>query len=322
MGSLMKEDCPRFGKYWTTGTGSWMGCSARKGSGDPRNRSVRLWLLAAPWRVGPSAPRRWPSLQPEEMPPYLQRFYYEISSLALTNKLRLSDNPFAIQRLRDLKAHIHEGYRRRSGYFWAEMDAIELYRRHDQLRWFMDAKVDDMALNFSGKDHKAYDGTIQSVGHNGTGVGRDSSIADAAGYAFEEVDNTIALRRIKYGRPLRERQKSGRKPIGDRAMTTAERVAGHRTKALPAPLERPQPGIVVPSQPQGPIVSGTPYEEVAQMVTNLINVELAEKYHQYLGEVLDRLMSAPPDHILSREEFTVIAAAAVLADRLMPKQLH
>jgi hypothetical protein len=58
------------------------------------------------------------------------------------------------------------------------------------------------------------------------------------------------------------------------------------------------------------------------MITNLLNVELAERYHQYLGEVLDRLMTAPPDHILSREEFTVVTAAAVLADRLMPRRLH
>ena len=125
------------------------------------------------------------------------------------------------------------------------------------------------------------------------------------------------LARILDKSPGRNR---GRPAIGERAMTAAERQ--RRSRAVIAPVPRgSQPGIVVPP-PLGPAVPGTLYEEVAQMVTNLVNVELAEKYHQYLGEVLDRLMSAPPDYILSREEFTVVTAAAVLADRLLPKQLH
>jgi hypothetical protein len=85
--------------------------------------------------------------------------------------------------------------------------------------------------------------------------------------------------------------------------------------------ERPEPGAVVP-MPLGPAVPGisTAYEEIEQMIESLLR--RAEKYDEYLGEVLDRIAEAPANYILSREEFTIVAAAAVLADRLLPKELH
>src|SRR5215471_13771651 len=115
----------------------------------------------------------------------------------------------------------------------------------------------------------------------------------------------------------------GRPAIGERAMTDAERQ--RRRRAIITPVSRgSKPGIVVPP-PLGPMVPGTlsvSFEAIEQMVTNLVDVELAGKYNEYLSEVLGRLATAPPDYILSREEFTVVTAAAVLAHRLLPKQLH
>jgi hypothetical protein len=112
--------------------------------------------------------------------------------------------------------------------------SIEKYRRHDQLRWAVDARFE--------ADNPFI----------------DSAIADSAGYGFQEVDNTVERRRRKYGRPLRERKKPGRKPIGLIAQTPAERVRKHRrNKALsktlathervPAGADQPLPlGLTVP----------------------------------------------------------------------------
>jgi len=231
----------------------------------------------------------------------------------------LSDDPHNYQRLRDLRAHIYERRRHSGSLFqdkerptpaqfargvrWAELEGIEIYRRHHQLRWCIDAKIADQKLK---------------------PVGRDSAIAHAAGFEFQEVSNTIERRRqvqvrrrdvadaavnativamvvltvkvpasargeailailrmrervLKLMRdttaarcqrpevsqgmqpPLRERRKAGRKPVGDRAMTGAERVRKHRAtkkqlQALP-PQERNKPGVVGPPS-LGPAASG------------------------------------------------------------------
>src|SRR5262249_18048237 len=117
-------------------------------------------------------------------------------------------------------------------------------------------------------------------------------------------------------------RKRGRPPIGDSAMTDAERKRRERNKTLP-PQERVEPGAVVPVLPLRPAASGiSMIEEITRMVANLLDHDLAERYHQYLGEVLDRLADVPPDYILTRHEFTVVAAAAAMADRLLPKELH
>jgi hypothetical protein len=125
--------------------------------------------------------------------------------------------------------------------------------------------------------------------------------------------------------------KPGRKPIGEVAMTGAQRRMKHyyahkQTKTLPL-QERSQPGAV--SLPLGAVPGPYPrYEaiilEIETMITKLLDVELAERYHDYLGQVLDRLVIAPPDYIISREEFTIITAAAVLADKLLlkPPEFH
>jgi hypothetical protein len=119
------------------------------------------------------------------------------------------------------------------------------------------------------------------------------------------------LARILAKSPGRNR---GRPPLGDRAMTMVERAAKHRqSKTLP-PQERHQPGIVVPV-PLGPAVPGiNPWMEIKQMVTKY-ELGLASQYHERLGELLDRLASAPPDYVLTWDEFKTVAAAAVLHQR-------
>jgi len=115
-----------------------------------------------------------------------------------------------------------------------------------------------------------------------------------------------------------QKRKVGRPLIGERPMTPAEYKRRSRAKAktLP-PQERNEPGAVVPV-PLGHAVPGTSLIlEIEQMVSNFLEFELAEKYHQYLGEVLDRLAAAPASYILSREEFTIVAAAGVLGRRLL-----
>jgi hypothetical protein len=238
---LSWEYSTKFGQYWTNGTRSRTGSA-----GHP------FWFpyAAPPPRVGPSAPRRWAAEPESERPyglrPYELKWQQAIASAVITDQLRLSNDPCSYERLRDLKAHIAEQRRARSGYYWAEMEGVELYRRSDRLRWFIDATVDDEKLDFSGQ---ACERGVSEVTPKGEpiGVGRDSDIARDAGFKFEEVNNTVARRRRK---PLRERCKPGRKPIGAIAMTGAERKQRHDLKkklqALATP-ERPQAGAVQPS---------------------------------------------------------------------------
>ena len=149
-----------------------------------------------------------------------------------------------------------------------------------------------------------------------------SSLPD--GLMLTREDRELLARILKKS-PGRNR---GRPPIGERAMTEAKRQRRSRARrAVIAPVRGSQPGTVAPV-PLGPAVPGTysGYEslniEIEQMITNLLDVELAERYHQYLGEALERLMAAPPDYILTREEFTIVAAAGVLGRRLLPMEYH
>jgi hypothetical protein len=105
--------------------------------------------------------------------------------------------------------------------------SIEIFRR--QLRWFIDAKVDDHRLNFSSRAQR---------GLNGKPSRRDSTIRSQPRLA-------LSFNTPRY--VLVVRRKAGRKPVGARAMTTVERVRKHRAskqlKTLPPP-ERNKPGVV------------------------------------------------------------------------------
>jgi hypothetical protein len=189
---------------------------------------------------------------PYGLRPYEAKWRQAIASAVVTDRLGLSNDRHASQRLRDLKIHILERRRESGAAFgdrpwdpksaecargirYEEHEGIELYRRSDQLRWYMTPPVDDEAAAFDSQAAK-YDDAMQlkpgpDSGLGGwAGRGKDSSAASLHGFEFQEVDNTIARRRARYGRPLRLRRKPGRKPLGERAMTTAERVAKHRQK--------------------------------------------------------------------------------------------
>jgi hypothetical protein len=260
------QQTTRFEKHWVV-----VGAPKR-----PNGRSgVGIWRgwTAPPPRIGLAAPKRW-AVEPDQPDknsvnrwrskwrpygprPYELKWRQTIESKVITDRLRLSNDPYNYQRLRDLKAHILER-RRHSGSLFrdreaptsaqfargihkAEIDGIELYRKRGQLRWYMNAPVDDEVIDQKiAKSDDPY--LADRIPH-----GRDSQIAALAGFKFQELDNTIARRRRKYGRPLRERRKAGRKPLGDRKMTTAERVRKHRAKhkdKTPATHRRNRPGAV------------------------------------------------------------------------------
>src|SRR5262249_7085078 len=149
-------------------------------------------------------------VRPYGLRPYKCREELESQSKVVTDCLNLSDDPHSLQRLRDLKVHILEQRHRRSGFYWAEL--IEKYRRHDQLRWFLDAKVNDYKLDFSARafEHRSIGGETGIIITRNSdavvGEGIDSNIADQAGFKFEEVNSTVGRRRK---RPPRERSEPG-----------------------------------------------------------------------------------------------------------------
>jgi hypothetical protein len=194
------------------------------------------------------ARKRWAD-QPEETPPYIFKRAQALASVLTAPRLT------EMTRLRDHRNHIHEQRLRSGAQFqdghstvaehargiqWSILQEIELHRRHDQLRWCIDAKVEDSKLNFSARvlenDVESNRNRLKIVG-----AGWDTSIADAAGFKFEEVDNTINARRSKYKHPLRERKKPGPKPKYGRTMPGAERQANSRARKKAANLREALP---------------------------------------------------------------------------------
>jgi hypothetical protein len=122
------------------------------------------------------------------------------------------------------------------------------------------------------------------------------------------------------------RSKPGPKPkygftMGDRLRKIKQRceergvpfvIADHLKLPAVSPPANSPAGAVSPRTrpPYQPLV------EIEQMIERLL--QRAEKWDDYCGEILDRLADAPPDYILTQEEFTVVAAAAVLADSYCP----
>jgi hypothetical protein len=92
----------RFGKYWTTGTGS----IPEPGTVGIKYGSLRIseppWqgVTAPPWRVGASAPRRWADA-PAEIPPFVVTAYHV---LLAPEPVRITES----QSIRDHLAHIRE----------------------------------------------------------------------------------------------------------------------------------------------------------------------------------------------------------------------
>lgn len=322
----------RFRQYWADGTRS-----------RTASRSNPLWFpyAAPPPRVSVSylrygilgtverrtasaASNRWsaeaPGLRPYGLRPYKRKWQQAIASRVITDRLRLSDDPFNYQRLRDLKAHILERRREsgaafqdnqwdpkspecQRGIYWAEMEGIELHRRHDRLRWFIDGPVNDEVIDQKlAKKGDPY--LAERIPH-----GRDSQLAAINGFELQELQTTQTRRRQSYGRPLRERRKAGRKPIGPIAMSGAERKRKHdqnkRLQALSTP-ERPQTG---PDQPL-PLGWSAP-----------VTIHLGDPMDVFdrLGAALAKANAAPLDanvfDVLSLDEFYLIALAAQEATR-------
>src|SRR5262245_44988286 len=115
---IEKRHATRFGRYWAEGTGSWTG-----------DKGCPLWFPHAgpPPRVGAAAPRRW-AAEPQGPRPYGPR-PYELrlvlidQSKAITDQLKLSNNLFTLQRLRDFRMHIFER-RRHSGSLFLDKEKL------------------------------------------------------------------------------------------------------------------------------------------------------------------------------------------------------
>jgi len=299
-----KGQAARFGQYWTNGTRSWTG-----------DKEHQLWFPYGAPRVGKGAPNRWPSKQPIETPPFEYRLAFMVAgsrpvSAAEENEARELFRRRNASRLRSQKI----------GSFWfCEHSSVEEYASGVCALEMRDPKLvkrngvwTQMRRPIAGEEWASRGYTV-------------NSLPDGLMLSREERE---LLARILAKSPGRNR---GRPPIGERAMTAAERKQRSRNQKAKAslPRGRNEPSTAVP-MPLGPAVPGTypRYEaiilEIETMITKLLDVELAERYHEYLGQVLDRLVIAPPDYIISREEFTIITAAAVLADKLLlkPPEFH
>jgi hypothetical protein len=241
-----------------------------------RKRKFHARKLNGQQEPGAVERKGWPA----GAPPFVLKRAQALASLVVTDQLRLSNDPYSYQRLRDFKIHIYER-KRHSGALFQDKEnptkhqlpavsstpnlrASNSYRRHDQLRWFIDRPTNDwaLALHFAARDcHEEYEEAKR--------LGTDSAIAFAQGFKFEEVNNTVERRLKLKGKKLRERKKPGRKPIGERAMTTAERVRKHRAKFNACPA-RPclQPG---PPHPPSTRFSAPPLGQCAgRLLSTLI----------------------------------------------------
>jgi hypothetical protein len=173
--------------------------------------------------------------------------------------------------------------------------------------------------NLSGEPRQGYaEGIYASEMADARALIRDGRSEWAQVYRVEQLPDGLMLAREDQELLARILAKSpgknrGRPPIGELAMTDAERKRRSR-KTLP-PQERHQPGIVVPV-PLGPAVPGifNAWMEIEHMVTKY-ELGLASQYHERLGDLLDKLAGAPPDYVLTWDEFKTVAAAAILHQR-------
>jgi len=312
----------RWVKGWGWGLFACRTAISMERKGEP-SRGLWLGLTAPSWRIGPWAPDRWPTKQPIEPPPFTLRTYQAIVSAVITDALALSNDPCSLQRLRDLRVHILECRRESGSLFqdtpwgtpphsftfgqypprkhtakqargirWAEIDGIDLYRRSDLLRWFIDAPTNDVTDNQRVAKRADPYTAAANLPH-----GVDSALAWEGGLEFHEVDEALkrayiralvgaipsrkALSPRAYALAYKDREervralaetmtwtdvrkafeaaakthrKPGRKPIGLIAQTTAERVRKHRrNKAL---LKRSLPTSVATAGTEQPMPLG------------------------------------------------------------------
>jgi hypothetical protein len=277
------------------------------------NGRVKLVLgrISAP-RIGPLAPRRWAD-QPVETPPFIYRLPFLIAGSRPVSKAEIAEATRLFQRRKatararkepepNLENLTYSEPRNRAGHYaeWPPKYATGICAL--EMR-------DACALIRDGR---------------GVWVQRrpEDEWTGADGYSIEQLSDALTLSRedrelltrILAKSPGRNR---GRQPMGDSAMTTAERVAKHRAqKKLQLPATQRALGTVKPP-PLGPAVPGT----------NLIierNRMLLEKMARQQDEILDRLdqilecLIKDPDRPITREEFQILAVAGTLGARQRP----
>jgi hypothetical protein len=195
-------------------------------------------------------PKGW-AAEPAGARPYGLRPFELKEAQALASIIvapQVSDDPYHSQRLRDLRARIIEQGRDSGAAFqnetnirgkdgllshefargvrWVELECIEQYRKHNQLRWFIASQTEDHEADpkmmpdwlqtptYRQQPHARH---IRQVRH-----GRDNVIAADEGYQFETV---------KFDRnALRERRKPGPKPRDGYAKSGAQRTAEWRAR--------------------------------------------------------------------------------------------
>jgi len=285
----------RFGEYWANGTRSWIG-----------DREPLWFPYGAPApRIGIAAPKRWAD-QPVEIPPFKWRLAFIMDrSRPVSQAEEAEARELLRRRTATRRTDLHK-----IGSFWFDRvpHAIEDYA--SSVCWQEMQAAHLVKGNGNIWRHAKQPFSHEEWAKLGCKV---SSLPDGLMPSREDRE---LMARVLAKSPGRNR---GRPPLGESAMTGAERVARHRAQKLsqlPATQRALPPGAAAP-MPLWPAVPGISME-IEQMIESLLRQ--AEKYDAYLGEVLDRLADAPPDYILTREEFTIVAAAAVLADRLLPKR--
>jgi hypothetical protein len=175
-------------RYWI---GTRLGSARISRSRNPRKETKNWRWAAEPPGDRPYGPRSHEIKQAQALASVLL-------APRITEASRLRDQRrHILERRRESGAAFQDGHsssaERARGVLWAELETIDRYRRHHQIRWLID--IPDKTPDDQG--------------------------AALAGYEIQEIGTRA--RPPKYGRP-------GRKPNGDHPMTTAERVRNHRAR--------------------------------------------------------------------------------------------
>jgi hypothetical protein len=192
---------------------------------QPRNDPVTEAAFRAECAKEPKRP-----LPP---PPFAIKQAQQLAWLVLG--LRFSNDPYSYQRLRDNAAHEAERNRHDGIRFWdkenptpeqfahgvrsLELASMAQCRRRrggmlNSLRQYIDLPANDESAS-----------SDEASGGDGY-----DPLASNIGFYFENITSAIEERRARYNKPLRPRRMPGRKPIGERAMTSAERKRRSRAK--------------------------------------------------------------------------------------------
>jgi len=303
---------------------------------DGCRQPLDFWmgLTAPPPRIGIAAPKRWAN-QAVGIPPFVYRLVFEAIGQRLVCEAEITEAKELFRR----RNAIHRANKEPE----PNLDNLcysEPRNTHTASEWPPKYASGIYALEMRDARDKAFSrgvfkhpvaadayGRAYTAG-NGFKADTDNGAATAlgpiqqgakpiareewskGGYSIERIPKELMLSREDRELCARILQKSpgrkpGRPPIGEQAMTNAERVAKHRAKksslALP-PQEREQPDIAPPPQRS---MSGNHLE-------SLMTKQFLEQLYDRLGDVLDRLATAPPDYIVMPDDIRTLIVAAAL----------